>query len=137
MTKTTQMELTDHPNRSQSHMYTVRAYSLRGGKFHEVLSQVIAADALAALAMVSGRRDHEYANHTRRWQNSPVAADRDNCHAQANGAGTIGWAVTRVDLDPVAADHRNDVRDRAALGSRRQEIERSAGIRSLCLGDRR
>jgi len=69
----------------------------------------VAATADAALAMASHRPAGDYASLTRRWQNSPVAADRDNCHAQANAAGTIGWAVWRVDCDPAAADHRSDV----------------------------
>jgi len=100
----------NHPNRSKYHRYLVRAYAPRGGELQSTVTEVTAADALGALASVSGRnRDFKYASLTRRWQNSPVAADRDNCHAQANGAGTVGWAVTRADLDPVAAEHRSDV----------------------------
>lgn len=95
--------MTSHPSRSKTHSYLVRAYA--GG--NEVLTEITAHSAFEALKLVADRG--EFASLTTRWQMSPVAADRDNCHAQTNESGTKGWAVRRASVDPRAAEHRNDV----------------------------
>lgn len=98
----------NHPNRSKSHTYIVTAYHPgRNNALVETKVEVVAASADDAIKMTT--KISNFASFTRRWQNSPVSADRDNCHVQANSAGTIGWAAHRADLDPKAAEHRSDV----------------------------
>jgi hypothetical protein len=85
------------------HTYTVYAYAYapRRGELVETVHTVTAPTSLAALAKVAGPQ-RRYANLTRRRQNAPDEAMRDNCHAQLNGAGTIGWAVERAGVDEAA-----------------------------------
>lgn len=96
----------NHPNRSKTHRYIVTAYRLgRNNAPLEVAHQVVAASADDAVRAVAG--GSKFASVTRRWQNSPNGSDRDNYHAQANAAGTVGWAARRASVVPEEAARRN------------------------------
>lgn len=100
--------------------YIVKEYRVRFGFERQVeVDAVSADDAIDMIAnKARGRHGRQYASYTRRWQNSPEEADRDNAHAQADSEGLRGWAAVRKGVVPAEAEARNDSRSSAGYGFR-------------------
>lgn len=109
----------------------------RISSYYPARDRIVSADSAdeAFRIAANGRQPVSF---TRRWQRSPVAADRDNCHGQFNHQGTSGIAVQRADVIPAEAEHRNDVavaRDWCARGRALAELNAYGGYPSVTEAD--
>lgn len=92
-----------------THTYIVSSYDRGVRKIQEV-EATSADDAIDIIAnRARGRHARQYASYTRRWQNSPFEADRDNAHAQSDYEGLTGWAARRKEVIDAEAQARNQV----------------------------
>lgn len=82
--------------------------------------------------------NQNFASKTRRWQRSPVGADRDNVHVQFDGGGHHGIAIRRLETEPGEAEHRNDVavaRDWVARGNALAKLQEYGAYKSVTAAD--